>query len=156
MDTRVAKGIIALAALLLGSLAAGTIHATQIAGLSALQQFALGLAFSTPAAMVVFAFISTRFDEVGYWRARGLSGTVVDLVFIVIAASLTALLGVELSISLLGGAEWVVAGMAYVGAFAAFLSRCRPYWSAVREESGEDEGEGESGGFEFGPELEEK
>ncbi|WP_435344680.1 hypothetical protein [Haloarchaeobius sp. HRN-SO-5] len=117
-----------LAFLVVGSVVAGTFQATEIPGMSEAQRTALGIAFSTPVGIAVFALVGETFDVDRYLEERSLAAKFGDLVFVELAAIIvalataTALEGFSPSI-----AGWGGAGVGYFGAFFTFLWRANDY-----------------------------
>ncbi|WP_256297794.1 hypothetical protein [Haloarchaeobius salinus] len=114
--------------LVIGSVIAGTLQSTTIAGMSEAQRTALGIAFSTPVGIAVFALVASTFDTDGYLAERSWAGKFGDLVFVELAAVIgalataTALEGVIPSV-----AGWAGAGLGYFAAFFTFLWRASEY-----------------------------
>lgn len=123
------KRIVAVVVFLfLGSIVAGTFQSTPIAGMSEAQRTALGIAFSTPVGIAVFAIVAATFDTDGYLEERPWAAKFGDLVFVEFAAVIGALAA---STALEGAipefAGWAGAALGYFAAFFTFLWRAGEY-----------------------------
>lgn len=123
------KRIVAvLVFLFLGSIVAGTFQATPIAGISEAQRTAIGIAFSTPVGIAVFALIAGTFDVDAYLDERSLPAKFGDLVFVELAALIVALAAATALEGVIPEfAGWTGAGLGYFGAFFTFLWRASEY-----------------------------
>ncbi|WP_267641993.1 hypothetical protein [Haloarchaeobius amylolyticus] len=120
--------VVVVVTLFAASIVAGTVQATPIAGLSEAQRTALGIAFSTPAGLLVFGLISSNFDVDDYLESRSRAAMFGDLVFVELAAvivSLGASTGLEGALPGLAG--WIGAGGGYFAAFITFSWRASEY-----------------------------
>jgi hypothetical protein len=119
---------VVLVFLVVGSVIAGTFQTTPIAGMSDAQRTALGIAFSTPVGIAVFALIAGTFDTDGYLEERSWAGKFGDLVFVELAAVIGALAAATaLEGAIPGFAGWTGAGLGYFLAFFTFLWRAGEY-----------------------------
>lgn len=119
---------VVLVCLVAGSVVAGTFQSTPIAGMSDAQRTALGIAFSTPVGIAVFALIASTFDIDGYLAERSLAGKFGDLVFVELAAVIGALAtATALEGAIPSFAGWVGAAFGYFLAFFTFLWRAGEY-----------------------------
>ena len=124
--------------LIVGSIVAGTFQATEIAGVSEAQRTALGIAFSTPVGIAVFALIGSTFDVDAYLEHRSWAGKFGDLVFLELAAIIVALASATALEGVFpGAAGWGGAAVGYFGAFFTFLWRANEY--VVRPDADDDE-----------------
>lgn len=114
--------------LVIGSIVAGTFQATPIEGMSEAQRTALGIAFSTPVGIAVFALVAGTFDTDGYLADRSLAGKFGDLVFVELAAVIGALAAATALEGVVPGvAGWAGAAIGYFLAFFTFLWRAGEY-----------------------------
>ncbi|MCT9095412.1 hypothetical protein [Haloarchaeobius sp. HME9146] len=119
---------IVVVTLFLASIVAGTVQATPIAGLSEAQRTAIGIAFSTPAGLLVFGLIGSNFDTDDYLANRSNAGKFGDLVFVELAAFIVALGAATAFEGSLGSlAGWIGAGSGYFAAFLTFTWRAGDY-----------------------------
>ncbi|WP_435316983.1 hypothetical protein [Haloarchaeobius sp. TZWSO28] len=119
---------IVVVTLFVASIVAGTVQATPIAGLSEAQRTAIGIAFSTPAGLLVFGLIGSNFDTDDYLKNRSRAAMFGDLVFVELAAFIVALGAATAFEGSLGSlAGWIGAGSGYFAAFLTFTWRAGDY-----------------------------